>query len=142
LSDASGTKQVNATVSAATARFVMLMIELARDTWVDRLNAFTMAHEGWAASLRTATAGATEPVILADLPLLGVSADHVDHDGTIAVSLRSNGASMTRVIRDVTNLYVGRANNGATAELLIVTADGSRTSLNLRARALPVRPSH
>jgi hypothetical protein len=83
----------------------MPTIELPRETWVDRLNTFTMAHERWTASVEVfgPEAGA---LVIVDVPLIGVSADRVDHDGTVAISVaRSAGEHLTRVIHDVARIF-------------------------------------
>jgi len=120
----------------------MPAIELPRETWVDRLNAFTMAHEGWMVSLEVFDLEPSPQPAVANLPLIGVSADRVDHDGTVAISVaRSAGEHFTRVIHDVTRIYLDQSDDGATAALLIESADGSRTSVHLRATPLRDRPS-
>jgi len=44
---------------------------------------------------------------ITNLPLLGVSADRVDHDGTIAVSVaRSTVEHFTHIVRRVARIYV------------------------------------
>ena len=80
-------------------------MELPRATWVDRLNAFTIAHEGWIVSLEVfgPEIGAQPEIV--NLPLIGVSADRVDHDGTIAVSVAQSGVGhLTHIIHDVTHI--------------------------------------
>jgi hypothetical protein len=75
----------------------MPTIELSRETWVDRLNAFTMAHEGWMASLEVFGPETVQQPAVVNLPLIGVSADRVDHDGTVAISVAlSAGEHLTR----------------------------------------------
>ena len=120
----------------------MPTIELPRDTWVDRLNAFTMAHEGWMASLEVFGPETGEQPAVVDLPLIGVSADRVDHDGTVAISIAlSAGEHLTRVIRDVARICIEQSDDGGTAALLIESADGTRTTVHLRATPLRDRPS-
>jgi hypothetical protein len=73
-----------------------------------------------------------------NLPLLGVSADRIDHDGTIVVSVaRSAGEHFTRIIEAVTRIHIERTDDGADAALQIETADGTRTILRFRAAVLP-----
>jgi len=119
----------------------MPTIELPRDTWVDRLNAFTMAHEGWMASLEVFGPETGEQPAVVDLPLIGVSADRVDHDGTVAISVAlSAGEHLTRVIRDVARICIEQSDDGGTAALLIESADGTRTTVHLRATPLRGQP--
>lgn len=119
----------------------MRTIELPRATWVDRLNAFTIAHEGWIVSLEVfgPEIGAQPEIV--NLPLIGVSADRVDHDGTIAVSVAQSGMGhLTHIIHDVTHIYVEHTDDGGTAVLLVESADGTRTIIQLRATPLRGRP--
>ena len=121
----------------------MPTIELPRETWVDRLNAFTMAHEGWMASLEVFGPETGQEPAVVNLPLIGVSADRVDHDGTIAISVaRSAGQHLTRVIHDVARIHLEQPDDGSTAALLIESADGTRTTVHLRATPLHCQPSH
>jgi hypothetical protein len=120
----------------------MPTIELPRETWVDRLNAFTMAHEGWTASVEEFGPDAGAQLAIVDVPLIGVSADRVDHDGTIAISVaRSAGEHLTRVIHDVARIYLEQHDDGSTVALLIESTDGTRTTVHLRATPLRGRPS-
>jgi hypothetical protein len=120
----------------------MPTIELPRETWVHRLNAFTMAHEGWMASLEIFGPEPGAQPVFVNLPLIGVSADRVDHDGTVAISVaRSAGEHFTRIIHDVARIYLDQSDDGATAALLIESADGTRTSVHLRATPLRGQPS-
>ena len=59
----------------------MQTVEIPRKAWAQTLNEFTAIHEGWLVSLDVLgpTIGA-QPEIN-NLPLLGVLADRVDHDG-------------------------------------------------------------
>jgi hypothetical protein len=65
----------------------MRAIELPREGWVERLNAFTITHEGWTASLEVFGLETEQQPAIVNLPLIGVSADRVDHDGTVAISV-------------------------------------------------------
>jgi len=120
----------------------MPTIELPRESWVERLNAFTIAHEGWTASLEVFGPETGQQPDVVSLPLIGVSADRVDHDGTVAISVAlSAGEHLTRVIHDVARIYVEQPDDGSTAALIIESADGTRTTVHLRATPLRGRPS-
>jgi hypothetical protein len=76
-----------------------------------------------------------------NLPLIGVSADRVDHDGTVAISVAlPAGEHLTRVIHDVARIWLEQTDDGATAALLIESADGTRTTVHLRATRCPASP--
>jgi hypothetical protein len=82
-----------------------------------------------------------QPAIV-NLPLIGVSADRVDHDGTVAISVAmSAGEHLTRVIHDVARICLEQPDDRATAALLIESADGTRTTVHVRATPLRAQPS-
>jgi hypothetical protein len=69
------------------------------------------------------------------LPLLGVSVDRAD-DGEIAISVaRSDVDHFTHVVRAVSRVFIEQTHDGSTAALLIESADGTKTVLQLRAIA-------
>ena len=73
-----------------------------------------------------------------NLPLLGVSADRIDHDGTISISAaRAASEHITHTIHGVTRVYIERTDEGADAALAIESADGTTTILRFRAVVLP-----
>jgi hypothetical protein len=120
----------------------MPTIELPREGWVEQLNAFTTAHEGWTASLEVFGFETGQQPAIVNLPLIGVSADRVDHDGTVAISVAlSAGEHLTRLIHDVSRIYVEQPDDGSTAALIIESADGTTTTVHLRATPLRGRPS-
>jgi hypothetical protein len=113
---------------------MMRIFEIRREDWIDQLNVFTLAHEGWLVSLDVFGGAIGAQPEITNLPLLGVSADRVNHDGTIAVSVaRSAVEHFTHIVRRVGRLYVEQADDGSTAALLIESLDGTRTVLQLRA---------
>ena len=116
----------------------MQTVEIPREAWVHKLNEFTRIHEGWLVSLDVLAGDFGAQPQIDNLPLLGVSADRIDHDGTIAVSVaRSASEHFTRIIEAVTGIQIERTDDGADAALQIETADGTRTILRFRAAVLP-----
>ena len=65
----------------------MRTVEIPREAWVEQLNEFTAIHEGWLVSLDVLGPEIGAQPEIVNLPLLGVSADRIDHDGAIAVSV-------------------------------------------------------
>jgi hypothetical protein len=113
--------------------------EIPRDAWIRELNEFTARHEGWLVSLDVVGPGLGAQTEIDSLPLLGVSADRVDHDGTIAVSVaRSAVEHLTHIIQRVAHVNVERSDDGTTAGLLVESVDGTRTVLLLKAAPLPI----
>ena len=116
----------------------MRTVEIPREAWVEQLNEFTAIHEGWLVSLDVLGPEIGAQPEIVNLPLLGVSADRVDHDGTIVVSVMlSPTEHFTHMIHGVTRIYIERADDGADAALEIESADGTRTILRFRVAALP-----
>lgn len=116
----------------------MQVVEIPREAWVRRLNEFTIIHQGWLVSLHVSDAEPGAQPDIDNLPLLGVSADHIDHNGTIAVSVaRSASEHFTHIVEAVRRIYIERTNDGADAALQIESADGTRAILRFRATALP-----
>ena len=69
---------------------------------------------------------------VANLPLIGVSADRIDHGGAITVSVaRSTIVHLAHIIHAVTRIYVERTDEGADEALQIESGDGTRTILRL-----------
>ena len=116
----------------------MQTFEIPHEAWVQRLNEFTIIHEGWLVSLDVLSPEIGAQPEIDNLPLLGVSADRVDHDGTIAVSVaRSATEHFTHIIHAVARIYVERTDDGADAALQIESVDGTRTIVRFRVAALP-----
>jgi hypothetical protein len=116
----------------------MQTIEIPREAWVQHLDEFTTIHEGWLVSLDVLGPDLGAQPELHNLPLLGVSADRIDHDGTIAISVaRSATEHFTHVVHGVTRIQVGQTDDGADAALQIESGDGTRTIMRFRATALP-----
>jgi hypothetical protein len=116
----------------------MTTVEIPREAWVHRLNEFTTIHEGWLVSLDILGAELGIQPEIVNLPLLGVSPDRVNHDGTVAVPVaRSQSDHFTHIVEAVTRIYVERTDDGADAALQIESVDGTRAILRFRAAALP-----
>lgn len=116
----------------------MQTVEIPREAWGQRLNEFTAVHEGWLVSLDVLAMEIGAQPEIRNLPLLGVSADRIDDDATIAVSVaRSATDHLTHVVHAVTRVYLERTEEGADAALQIESADGTRTILRFRAAVLP-----
>ena len=116
----------------------METVEIPREEWIRRLNEFTAIHEGWLVSLDILGVELGAQPEIDNLPLLGVSADRVNHDGTIVVSVAlSRNEHFTHIIEAVTRIYLERTDDGAEVALQIESADGTKAILRFRATALP-----
>ncbi|HEU5256135.1 MAG TPA: DUF5335 family protein [Vicinamibacterales bacterium] len=118
----------------------MRISEVPPHAWSDTLDAFTAAHEGWLVSIATFGGADEEPrTEIANLPLIGISADRIDH-GDIAISVaRSPAQHVTHVIEHAAHVYLQPGHNGSTASLMIESDEGTRTILRVRAAAAASR---
>jgi Family of unknown function (DUF5335) len=116
----------------------MRTIEVPREAWARRLNEFTAIHDGWLVSLEVTGPEIGAQPQVDNLPLLGVSADRVDHDGSIAISVARSGAEhLTHIIRDVRHVAIEQTDEGADMAMQIEAGDGTIAILRFRAAALP-----
>ena len=116
----------------------MAIFEISSDSWRRRLDAFTLAHEGWLASLEVFSPGQGGQPGFAELPLIGVSADPIHKDGVVAVSVAwSPREHFTHVIHGVERIHLDMPYDGADASVLVESAGGVRTILQVRAAAAP-----
>ena len=70
--------------------------EIPREAWVQRLNEFTTIHDGWLVSLEVLGPELGAQPEIRNVPLLGVSSDRSEGDGTIAVSVARSTRSISR----------------------------------------------
>ncbi len=116
----------------------MQTVEIRRADWAGRLDEFTAVHDGWLVSVDVLTPEIGAQRQIDNLPLLGVSADRINHDGSVAVSVaRPGGAHFTHVIREVKRITIEQTNDGADAGLQIESGDGTKTIVRFRVVALP-----
>ena len=116
----------------------MQTVEITHADWARRLNEFTAVHDGWLISVDVLSPETGAQRQIDNLPLLGVSADRINHDGSVAVSVaRPGGAHFTHVIREVKRIYIEQTNDGADAGLQIESGDGTKTIVRFRVAALP-----
>jgi hypothetical protein len=114
----------------------MKTVEIPREAWVDWLNQFTVTHENQPVSVDILGPDIGAQPQIDNLPLIGVSADRLDHDGTIAVSVAGSAAQhLTHIIPAVTGIYVEETDEGAHLALNIVSGDGTKTILRLQVAA-------
>lgn len=115
----------------------MRTVEIPRDEWARRLSQFTMIHEGWLVSLDILAADFGAQHEIHNLPLVGVFADRMDRDPTVAVSVARSDERLTHFVEAVRRIWIERTDDGADAAMQIESADGTRTILRFRATALP-----
>ena len=116
----------------------MRTINIPHEAWTARLNEFTNVHEGWLVSLDVLSPDIGAQPELENVPLLGVSVDHIDDDDSIVISIgRSATDHLTHVVHAVTRIDVEQTDNGADAALQVKSVDGTKTILRFRSPALP-----
>ena len=85
------------------------LIVIPREEWVRALNGFTRCHDGWLVSFDIIPPQGTPQREFENLPLLGVSTDRLDHDGTLAISVsRSRSEHLTHIVHSVERLSIER----------------------------------
>ena len=113
-------------------------IEVPREAWVRTLDEFTRLHEGWLVSIEVLKADLGAQSEIEELPLLGISADRLEHDGTIAISVaRSGREHLTHFVQAVTRMHREQTAAGADVALQLESADGTRTIIRFRVAAAP-----
>lgn len=113
----------------------MSITEIPRAAWTAALNDFSTQHEGWLISVDVWTPEVGSLPEIHGLPLLGVSADRNDDDGTVTISAStSHLGQVSHVIHRATSVAVERQADGATAALHVESSGGVKTSLRLKAR--------
>ncbi len=116
----------------------METFEIPRWAWAERLNQFSAVHDGWLVSVDVLSPDLGAQQQVDNLPLLGISADRLDHDGSVAISVaRSGGGHFTHIIHEVKRVYVERTDAGADAALQIESGERVKTIIRLRVAALP-----
>lgn len=115
----------------------MQTVEVSRHDWGKALSQFSAIHEGWLVSLDVLNNEIGAQLEFNDLPLLGVSADHVK-DGTVTISAaRSAAEHVSHTIHAPTRISIERREDGADVALQIESADGTKSILRFRTPALP-----
>jgi Family of unknown function (DUF5335) len=116
----------------------MQTIEIPRADWAAWLSGFTASHRDWLVSVDVLNPEFGAQPQVSNLPLLGVSAERVNYDDTVAVTVgRSPREHLSHLVHRVTSIAVERTEKGAEAALQIVSADGTTTLLRFRSPALP-----
>ena len=108
-------------------------IEIPPQDWRNALDEFTGVHAGWLVSLDVLSADLGAQREFEDLRLLGVSADPVEDNGSIGVSVTSSQRQhLTHYILAVQHVHLERTGEGADVALQFESADGTRTILRFR----------
>lgn len=116
----------------------MQTIEVPRQDWTRTLNEFAAIHQGWLISLEVLSPEMGAQREIHNLPLLGVSAEQIDGNGTITISAaRSAGEHVSHTIHVPTRMHIERTDQGADVALQVESGDGVRTILRFRVTALP-----
>jgi hypothetical protein len=116
----------------------MSITEIPRAAWTAALNDFSTLHEGWLISVDVWTPEIGALPEIHDLPLLGVSADRNDNDGTVTISAMTSATGhVSHTIHGATSVALEKLTDGATAALHVESSGGVKTSLRFRAPAIP-----
>jgi hypothetical protein len=116
----------------------MKLVEIPPERWSAKLDEFTQVHEWALVSIDIWTAGVGKRREVANLPLLGVSADRHGTDRTVLMSVACPGdGHITHIAPGVTRVSVEQTTDGADSAVLVDSADGTRTVLRFRTAMLP-----
>lgn len=116
----------------------MSITEIPRAAWTAALNEFSMLHEGWLMSVDVWTPEIGALPEIHDLPLLGVSADRDESEGTVTISAAAApNTHVSHTIHGATSIAIERQADGATAALHVESNGGVKTSVRFRAPAIP-----
>ncbi len=110
----------------------MHTIEIPRRRWIDRLNEFSRAHEGWPVSLDilSDSLGAQREFQL--FSLAGITADP-SHGGMISITATvPRGGFFTHTVHSPVHVFIAETDAGAEAALEIESADGTKAILQFR----------
>jgi uncharacterized protein DUF5335 len=116
----------------------MQTIEIPRNEWIPWSSEFSASHEGWLVSLDVLNPEIGAQHEVENLPLRGVSAEAVERDGTMVVSVARKGTEhLTHIVHGVKSVQVERTDEGADVALQIESTDGTKAVLRFRTPALP-----
>jgi hypothetical protein len=116
----------------------MTLTEIPPERWAAKLDEFTRVHEWWLVSIDIWIAGQGKRREVANLPLLGVSADRSGPDSTVFMSMACAGdGHITHAVHGVTRVAVEQATPGADSALLVDSANGTRTVLRFTTAVVP-----
>jgi hypothetical protein len=111
----------------------MSLTELPRAAWTAALNDFSTAHEGWLVSVEVWTPEIGALPEIANLPLIGVSADRTEGDGTITISAASSAdGHASHTIHHAVGVTLERDAHGVATAMHIESAGGVKTTLRFR----------
>ncbi len=98
-----------------------------RSRWREFLDGFTRAHQGWLVTLEALPPRAAARVVMANVPLLGVS----DEQGRIVIATAGDTSHADRIV-EAKSLRVERADAGVERGLEIESREGDVFRLRFR----------
>jgi len=111
----------------------MSLTELPRAAWTAALNDFSTAHEGWLVSVEVWTPEIGSLPEIADMPLIGVTADRTEGDGIITISAGpAPDGHASHTIHHAVGVTLERDAHGVARAMHIESAGGVKTTLRFR----------
>src|SRR2546423_9268698 len=111
----------------------MTMEETPRQRWREYLDQFSRAHHDAQAHVQMYKGSANHGCDVADLPLLGITAEHADdQDEQIQIMLgRPTHGNLSHTIEHPVRVRSAEWNDGYSGSLQIESADGSTTTIQV-----------
>ena len=116
----------------------MRTVTIPRADWREKLDQFSLTHDGWRVSLELLDQQIGAQPEIDDLPLRGVTAEVRGRDSTITIAAEArNKAQITHVIHKPVDVRLEQNDDGADLALEIETRDHEKAILRFTAPALP-----
>ena len=116
----------------------MRTVMIPRADWREKLDQFSLSHDGWRVSLELLDQELGAQPEIDDLPLRGVTAELTDRDSTITIAAESkNKAQITHIIHKPIDVRLEQNEQGADMALEIEAKDHSKAILRFTSPALP-----
>ena len=111
----------------------MTMQEIPRQRWREYLDQFSRAHHDAQAHVEMYEGSENHACDVADLPLLGITAEHADdEDEQIQIMLgRAQDGNLSHTIEHPVRLRSAEWNDGYSGAVQIESADGSTTTVQV-----------
>ncbi len=109
----------------------MRTIVIPRSDWPNKLDEFSVAHQGCTVSLEVMSRDLGAQPEIDHLPLSGVAAELKERDSVITIAAGSNAGQITHTIHAPTRVQLEQNDDGADVALEVESADAQTAVLRL-----------